>query len=304
VATGSGTVVLDASSDITQNSSINGHAVTLRAQGDIAMTASTTTTSVNGSVLYDAGGNLSVSTIHAAGGNVTLKAGDNGEITDTFGDNARNVTASGLNMIGHGAISSAVAADAATMTSLRQKAIETKADRIFVASASRTQGMMDVQIGQEAIGILRDNKGWSVQFVNEGLFVPSMNYIALDGISIPAYDNTARGWKFVRDIDYQLLNHLAEMSDTLHNPFEPLQANIQSMALGASQGMGSYTSSPVSRLSSAQEAESADPFMLDPLSIDEYSMMPSFGISQWDNGPNQKAEGEPLFEYWIEDIVF
>jgi hypothetical protein len=109
----------------------------------------------------------------------------------------------------------------------------------------------------------------------------------------------------VRDIDYQLLNHLAGMSGALRDPLNATLASLQNMALGASyQGKDAYASGLVNRLSSARETASADPFHLDPLSIDDCSMMPSSGVSGWDEGLSQGAGGKPLFEYWIEDVVF
>jgi hypothetical protein len=288
-----GTVFLDASGNITQNSSINADTVVVAAMGNIAMSA-TATTGADNAVLYSAEENLSVGTI--TGGNVTLKTGQ-GEITDSLKDNDVNVTADVVNIIGHGPISRVVTADELTMTTFKQNAIETKADRIFVAGNATTAGIMDVQTGQEATGILRDSKGWSVQFVNKGLFTPVMTYEAPNGIIPPVYGNPAQGWIFTKEVDYQFLNRLSGSSDTLRNTILTGQ-NVQNQGLqNVYTGINNYI--PLNEGS----YDTLNPFTVDPLSVNDYTMMPSFRTLNWDKIAQHNAEYELPFEYWIEDIV-
>ena len=154
--------------------------------GSITMaTTASTTTATAGSVLYNAGRNISAATITAAHGVVTLKVGSDGKITDSSSDANINITATALNIIGHGVVNTTAIPDEQTIAAMRSQAIETKVDRIFISNYSATASKMDYLIGPNVTGILRETNGWSLQFVNEGFFVPTKStYSPLEVTSI------------------------------------------------------------------------------------------------------------------------
>ena len=300
-----GVLFLNAPAAIRQASAVSAQAVMISAGGDIIMNAGATTTTVaGGEVLYDAGAGIAVATINATGGKVTLKAAPTGAITDSDGDNKVNVTAQALNLIGYGVRNKLATIDDRALAQMKQEAIETKAEKISVATYSNAPAIMDVQTGENANGILRENGDWSLQFVNEGFFQPSASYIALTSIAKPAGISNVASWEYNRVLDYQLLNHLAAKSELVRS-LTPASVSVQQLNLNHlynNNAVGAWSETPGPDGGALLEA-GGDPFKLDPLALQDSDMIPAFGAAAWEKSIIHDAAGTLPFEYWIEDMV-
>ncbi|MBI5484424.1 MAG: hypothetical protein HY888_08185, partial [Deltaproteobacteria bacterium] len=269
--------------------------ISVRSGGSISMAAGSVAASVAGSISLRAGGSLSLATVNAAAGNVTLAAGSQGRIIDVANDTLVNVTANTINIIGRGQTNSSVALNMAQLEALQLPAIETSARNIYVSAGTNNATATDVRIGAEAVAVLREASAWSLQFVNNGIFVPSVSYIPQSGISAPAAITGANDWNFVRDFDFQLLSHLGSKAETIRSAkmvlpkllFKPDTASYSSPEMVRSIPKQAIEVSDVARKTSE------DPFGLDAFKISDPAMIPIFADS----------EGPAMFEYWIENIM-
>ncbi|MCK9275891.1 MAG: hypothetical protein M0P57_12465, partial [Syntrophales bacterium] len=303
---GAGAITITAGTgDALQNDLLSALTVSVKAGNDIVMTSTAATMSQNGAVMYEAGNDLIVAIIDATGGGVTLKAGMSGEILDATEDSSVNVSADVLNFIGRGIQNRVAEADGLIMAQMKEKAIETNAADIYVASNDIKPTKLDIQIGEKATAILRDAEGWSIQFVNEGIFIPSFTYNTLNGITAPSSIYGLTDWAYAREINYQLLDHLAADTEMVRRltPSE-VQEMILFADAGQLYGRESYSESGVQFLSvlaetDDEEEKDDDPFKLDVLAVGDPSMIPNFEVAAWD----ADVCGND-FEYWIEDVVF
>ena len=108
--TGTGNITLTSSHDIVQSGSLtatgSGSTVELSATGSILMSQGAVTATSDGSILFQAGQNITLSELTAGTGSVAIIAA--GSISDLPGDSAVDIAASGLILSAGGAIASAV----------------------------------------------------------------------------------------------------------------------------------------------------------------------------------------------------
>ena len=299
------------SSNINQNSNFTAHDITAAAGSNIIMAATAlTTTSTGGSVLYDAGKNITAATITAASGVVTLKVGASGEISDSNNDAQVNITANALNIIGHGVVNTSAKPDDQTIAAMRSQAIETKVDRAFVASYSDAAAKLDYQIGQSVTGVLRENNGWAVQFVNDGFFVPVKSLVpSTSATSAGASAKNVDTWQYTRELNFQLLEYLAAKSDVVRTSSHAVSKSVSSdLALfkqtGRVAGVELKTTYPVIDTGVSVDLRNQDEFNIDVLGINSDGIIPTFGTAAFDQMV-VKGGYEPLqFEYWIENMMF
>jgi len=314
-----GTVRLQAggtNSNINQNATINAHDVIVAADSTILMAATaSTTTTTGGSVLYDAGKNIAVASISAASGVVTLKVGVAGEITDSGNDAQVNITANALNVIGHGVVNTSAKPDETTLAAMRSQAIETKVDRVFVASYSNTAAKLDYQIGQNVTGVLRENNGWSLQFVNDGFFVPTKTLVASSSSPSSVISATnVDSWQYTRDLNFQLLEYLAAKSEVVRTQSQtvsvPTSGKIVPTDLVLFKQTARIADVELKRTSpSIETGVRVDLFghnelNADVLGIDGSGIIPTFGTAAYDQILTKGTHEPLMFEYWIENMMF
>ena len=299
-------LTLIASGSITQDANITAHNVTASAGSNITMgLTAATTTPTGGSVFYEAGGNIAVATISAASGVVTLKVATTGGISDSNNDAQVNITANALNIIGHGVVNTSAKPDDQTIAALRSQAIETKVDRAYVASYSAA-AKLDYQIGQNVTGVLRENNGWAVQFVNNGFFVPVKAFVpsaTSAGTSVKSVDS----WQYTRDLNFQLLEYLAAKSDVVRTSTS-VGKSVSDLVLFKQTARPADVelkrTYPVLDSGMNVDVRTSDQFNIDVLGIDSSGIIPTFGTAAFDQMV-VKGGYEPLqFEYWIENMMF
>ncbi|MFA7060081.1 MAG: hypothetical protein WC156_04610, partial [Pedobacter sp.] len=304
-----------ASSNINQNTAFTAHDVTIEAGNNIKMSATATTaTATGGSVFYGAGTNIEAATIIATNGVVTLKVGATGEIIDTGNDAAINITATALNIIGHGIINTSAKPDDQVIAEMRTQAIETKVDRVFVASYSATAAKMDYQIGQNVTGILRENDGWSLQLVNEGFIVPTKTAIPSvaqsSAVTPTAATKNVENWQYTKDLDFQLLEYLSAKSDTVRSqsqvtPSSTLRIVPVDLSLFKQTASNADTSkSTYSVIDTSVSQYNSAELNSDVLGIDGSGIIPTFGTAAFDQMIVKNTHEPLMFEYWIEDMMF
>jgi hypothetical protein len=303
-------------SSIRQESVFTAHDVIAQAYSDITMaTTASTTAATAGSVLYDAGKNIDVATITASSGVVTLKVGVAGEITDTGSDTEINITANALNIIGHGVVNTSAKPNEATLAAMRSQAIETEVDRAFVASYSNADAKMDYQVGQNVTGVLRENNGWSVQFVNNAFFVPVKSFVSSDAASLSVQNSGAATksvatWQYTRDLNFQLLEYLAAKSETVRSQYATtaigsiVPADLALYKQSARFADVVLTRSYPVTVASAVELFNRAGLDSDMLEIDSSSIIPTFGTAVFDKMVANDVHESPQFEYWIENLMF
>ncbi|MBV5341891.1 MAG: S-layer family protein, partial [Deltaproteobacteria bacterium] len=315
--TATGTVQLQtggSGTNINQNATITAHDITAEAVNNINMsTTATTTTASGGSVYYGAGTNISAATITAASGVITLNVGTTGQITDAGNDATINITANALNIIGHGVANTSAKPDDQTIVAMRSQAIETKVDRVFVASYSAAAAKLDYQIGQNISGILRENDGWSLQLVNQGFMVSTKTFSS--SIAAPSFvltTATAKSvdtWQYTRDLDFQLLEHLSAKSEAVRSQPQSLTRIVPvDLSLFKQTGRVAGIESHTTYLGIAANA-SADLYNNttlngDVLAIGGSGIIPTFGTAAYDQMVVKSTHEPLMFEYWIEEMMF
>ncbi|MCJ8347162.1 hypothetical protein MJH12_16600, partial [bacterium] len=195
-------------------SSVSG-SVHLKSSSSITMATNAQTTVNDKTISYEANGNIGLATLNAGSGHVDLRTSHIGEILDVHNDGNTNVTASTMNMIGHGAFGRGAETSDASIAALKNKAIETNVNKVYMANSNTEDANVDVLIGKDTLATLIEKDAYSLQFVNKGLFLNSDTQIASNNmIEIGASDSVSE-YKFTKQIDYQLLDYLAKKSDQL-----------------------------------------------------------------------------------------
>jgi hypothetical protein len=154
--------------------------------------------------------------------------------------------------------------------------------------------------------MLQETGNWAVQFVSQGFFIPSLTYQQINNIAKPVIVHSLDAWEFKREINYQLLNHLASKSDVLRGTIKPSSVKAESLRLESLYGDLSdaagarLISMPLeTAIADSSRSVMVDSFKLDLLSLNDPGAMPEFGRTSWD-----RDVADDTFEYWIEDIVF
>ncbi|MCJ8345782.1 hypothetical protein MJH12_09595, partial [bacterium] len=223
-------------SQITQSgnvSSVSG-SVHLKSSSSITMATNAQTTVNNKTISYEANGNIGLATLNAGTGHVDLKTSHIGEILDVHNDGNTNVTASTMNMIGHGAFGRGVNSSDASIAELKSKAIETNVSRVFLANSSTEDASVDVLIGKDTLATLIEKDAYSLQFVNKGLFLNSGTQLQSANTVDTSSNDAVSEYKFTKQLDYQLLNYLAKKSDQLVPQVAPSMQQVDPRSIMAS----------------------------------------------------------------------
>ena len=306
-------------SKITQTGNIKSivGSVQLRSESSISMTQNTKTSVDNKSITYIANGDINLSILDSKSGNIDLKTNDTSEILDVNNNHETNITANTFNMIGHGAFGRGINADDASFTNLKNKAIETNVSRVYISTSNKEDAQVEILIGKDTSATLIEKSQYSLQFVNNGLFLNSTSLLQSDNVIDTSGFDAVEEYKFTKVVDYQQLDFLAKNSDDLA---DKVQANRRSklsklmpeavMNENIVQSLSSIQSSNIFQESGFDnDFKSNDDILslnsdIDFLSLEDNNMIPAFGLNYIDDSILDNEEDEGLmFEYWIENIA-
>jgi hypothetical protein len=191
--------------------------VSLKSSGTIVMGAGTATTVNNKTIGYESASDMGVSILNAGTGNVTLKTSTTHEIYDVANNTSNNVTAATLNMIGHGVFGKGAKFDDVSIKTLESRAIDTNVSRVYVASSVNSEGVLQILPGPTTSALLKEANQWSVQLVNQGLFMSSGDMIASDLSITKTGFQDVEAVEYIRYLDLQMLNDLSSKSGSITN---------------------------------------------------------------------------------------